>query len=357
MPVWDSYPASYREDEVRAIAKAVQAGECISLVGLSGAGKSNLLGFLAFRVKSFSNGSYRMVDCNRLSEISVPAFLRLARQSLGDDEAVIDELAALDVLIGRQAAASSGLCLLLDRFDLLANLDEPMLSSNLRALRDAHKYSLTYVIATRRSLDPGSELAELFYGNTLWLGPLSAGNAHWTVQHFADRKGLSWNEVVIKRLIELSGGYPSFLRAACEAHAGGAALDLAALQAHPALQKRLAEFWADAPGPEALRLSGLEGNLLLQAGLASESGGAAETGDLTAKEHLLLEYFRAHPNQVCEKDNLIRAVWPEDRAFLEGLRDDSLAQLVRRLRKKIELDPGDPRHIQTIPGRGYRYKE
>jgi two-component system KDP operon response regulator KdpE len=59
---------------------------------------------------------------------------------------------------------------------------------------------------------------------------------------------------------------------------------------------------------------------------------------------------------VCEKDDLIRAAWPEDRAFLEGLRDDSLAQLVRRLRKKIEPDPSNPRHIHTIPGRGYRYR-
>ena len=33
--------------EVRAIQTAVKAGECVAVVGLSGAGKSNLLGFLA----------------------------------------------------------------------------------------------------------------------------------------------------------------------------------------------------------------------------------------------------------------------------------------------------------------------
>jgi two-component system KDP operon response regulator KdpE len=59
---------------------------------------------------------------------------------------------------------------------------------------------------------------------------------------------------------------------------------------------------------------------------------------------------------VCEKDDLIQAVWPEDKIFEQGIRDDSLAQLVRRLRKKIEPDPASPRRIHTIPGRGYRFK-
>jgi DNA-binding winged helix-turn-helix (wHTH) protein len=55
-----------------------------------------------------------------------------------------------------------------------------------------------------------------------------------------------------------------------------------------------------------------------------------------------------------EKDDLIRAVWPEDKLFEDGGRDDSLAQLIRRLRRKIEPDPARPQIIQTVPGRGYR---
>jgi DNA-binding winged helix-turn-helix (wHTH) protein len=57
---------------------------------------------------------------------------------------------------------------------------------------------------------------------------------------------------------------------------------------------------------------------------------------------------------VCDKDDLIRAVWPEDRIFERGVRDDSLAQLVRRLREKVETNPSAPRRIQTVAGRGYR---
>ena len=55
---------------------------------------------------------------------------------------------------------------------------------------------------------------------------------------------------------------------------------------------------------------------------------------------------------MCSKDELIAAVWPEE-IYVEGTRDDSLAQLVRRLRLKVEPDPAHPRRIKTVPGRGY----
>jgi DNA-binding response OmpR family regulator len=133
----------------------------------------------------------------------------------------------------------------------------------------------------------------------------------------------------------------------------GVDLDLETLQAHPAVQRRVTEFWADEPSEQALQDSGVAGLPLLIEGRAPQG---VDTSQLTAKEHLLLEYLRAHPDEVCEKDELIRAVWPEDEIFERGIRDDSLAQLVRRLRVKIEPDPSSPQLIQTVPGRGYRYR-
>jgi two-component system response regulator MtrA len=76
---------------------------------------------------------------------------------------------------------------------------------------------------------------------------------------------------------------------------------------------------------------------------------------LTEKEYRLLVHLQAHPGQVCSKDELVQAVWPEDVIYERGIRDDSLAQLVRRLRVKIEPIPAEPRYIQTVPGRGYLY--
>lgn len=367
MTVWDTYPSDYRSTEVGLILRTVQAGECVSLVGLSGAGKSNLLGFLANRPPQ-GGPHFVLVDCNRLAGLAPEAFFHLIRRALGDVQAASDELAALESALGHHLAGNGALCLLLDRFDAgrtnhagnndpdgvpsAVTLATPAIAMNLRALRDAYKYDLTYVIATRRPLDPHSELAELFYAHTLWLGPLSESDAHWNVARYASRKNLAWDEATTAAILDASRGYPSFLRAACEAVADGAPLDVASLCGHAALQRRLEEFWADQPSDDEIRLSGLARHPLLG---EWPLPAACTNVRLTAKERVLLEYFQQHEGQVCEKDDLIRAVWPEDKIFARGVRDDSLAQLIRRLREKVEPDPAMPRHIHTVSGRGYRY--
>jgi energy-coupling factor transporter ATP-binding protein EcfA2 len=355
MSVWNTYPSNYREKEVRTIARAVKAGECISLVGLSGSGKSNLLGFIANRwplLEGDGDIRFILVDCNRLESLTPDALFQTLRSSLGDSKEAQSELASLNRVIGEQFAASSqGLCLMLDRFDALEEDQNPAFYNNLRSLRDAHKYELSLLLATRHPIDSNTELAELFYANTIWLGPMSDSDGRWNVVRYAERKGLQWDSTAADTLIEVSWAYPSMLRSVCEAYASGANLDANNLSAHPTVQRRIQEFWSDTPTNEELEMSGLVGHPLLMQDRVPEF----DTSSLTAKEHILLNYFLSHPNEVCEKDDLICAVWPEDVLFESGIRDDSLAQLVRRLRKKLEPQPSEPRYIKTVPGRGYLF--
>ena len=363
MSVWDTYPSDYRNDEVRAIVSAAESGECTAVAGLSGSGKSNLLGFIANRITS-DTCRFVLVDCNRINatmgatggahsgEYTSDAFFRLIRRHLGSTDATDDEWTLLDAVVEqRKREWGASICLLLDRFDGVATQASAAIFDNMRALRDAHKYTLTYVVATRRPMRDHSELAELFYAHILGLGILSESDAQWSVARYAARKGLTWDRPVADGLIALTRGYPSFLRAACEAYAAGASLDVGAIASHPAVKSRLEEFLNDNPTDEELRRARLEGLALLQVGRPARF----DMSRLTAKENLLLTYLQAHPDGVCEKDDLIRAVWPEDHIFERGVRDDSLAQLVRRLREKIEPDPSVPSHIHTAPGRGYRF--
>lgn len=361
MSVWESYPPDYRSREVRQIAAAVQAGESVAVVGLSGSGKSNLLGFLEQRLGrdgivpgvTSPHPAFFLVDCNRLLEPGAAGLYRLVLEAM-DCETGKGDFNALDEAVGKTLQQAPGVCLLLDRYDALGKAGESseLVASNLRALRDAHKYSLTYVTASRRQPDPQDELAELFYAHTIWLGPLNENDARWNVERYTLRKGLEWDEQTVQRILQLSGGYPSLLRAVCEACAEGCPLELEPVRQHPAVQRRVDEFWADQPSQAALEASSLRGHPLLSSRPRPQ---AFNDSQLTAKENQLYSYLKAHPNHVCEKDDLIQAIWPEDVIFERGIRDDSLAQLVRRLREKIEPLPSSPQHIHTVPGRGYRF--
>lgn len=71
----------------------------------------------------------------------------------------------------------------------------------------------------------------------------------------------------------------------------------------------------------------------------------------TAKEYKLLMFLIAHPNQIISKEQICEAVWGED--FI-GF-DNTISVHIRRLRKKIEDDPSNPRWIQTVIGMGYKF--
>ena len=355
--VWDTYPLDYRSEEINAVINAALSGDSVSLVGLSGAGKSNLVGFLANRWGDIAGDDHNkleftLVDCNQITDKTPNAFYKSIRLAMGDKSETSSESESLGDLLNERCQSSDAVqCILFDRFDYLGTSLSENVANNLRAFRDQNKYKLSYVIATRHELDGHSELSELFYGSSIWLGSLSASNASWSARSFADRKNLNWEDAEIEALIEISQGYPSMLRAVCEAYADISTLDADKLITHPAVQRRVTEFWADNPTDEEIKLSGLSDHPLLMAARPHQF----DTTALTAKEHVLLNYFISHPNTVCEKNDLIEAVWPEDKIYTEGVRDDSLAQLVRRLRKKLEKDPSKPRYFQTAPGRGYRF--
>lgn len=80
-------------------------------------------------------------------------------------------------------------------------------------------------------------------------------------------------------------------------------------------------------------------------------GGIVLDLNLTPHESRLLTHFLNHPGEICQKDDLMYAVWPNEVA----IGDDRLAQLVKRLRQKIEPDSSQPTYIQTERGLGYQF--
>jgi DNA-binding response OmpR family regulator len=71
---------------------------------------------------------------------------------------------------------------------------------------------------------------------------------------------------------------------------------------------------------------------------------------LTAKEFDLLWFLASHPRRVFGRDQLMIRVWGYEAALDTG----TVTVHVRRLREKIEDDPSQPLHLQTVWGVGYR---
>jgi len=75
---------------------------------------------------------------------------------------------------------------------------------------------------------------------------------------------------------------------------------------------------------------------------------------LTSLEYRMLKFLLENKGRVVEKEEIINAVWGDQKTVL-GVTDQALDQLVFRLRKKIEENPNSPTHIQTIKGRGFKF--
>jgi DNA-binding response OmpR family regulator len=72
---------------------------------------------------------------------------------------------------------------------------------------------------------------------------------------------------------------------------------------------------------------------------------------LTPRELRLLKYFVEHKGRVVSRDELLDAVWDYDNPPFTRTVDMHVA----KLRKKIEDDPADPRHIVTVHRLGYKF--
>jgi DNA-binding response OmpR family regulator len=73
----------------------------------------------------------------------------------------------------------------------------------------------------------------------------------------------------------------------------------------------------------------------------------------TAKEFDLLAFLAASPRQVFSRDQILRQVWESSSDWQDTA---TVTEHVRRLRRKIEADPDNPRWLQTVRSVGYRFE-
>ena len=81
-------------------------------------------------------------------------------------------------------------------------------------------------------------------------------------------------------------------------------------------------------------------------------GPDSEPRRLTTLEARTLQYLAERAGQTVSREALLRDVW----GFPRLVRTRAVDNTISRLRGKIEPDPGQPRHVITVHGVGYRFQ-
>ena len=74
--------------------------------------------------------------------------------------------------------------------------------------------------------------------------------------------------------------------------------------------------------------------------------------DLTSGEYRLLCLFMENPGVVLSAEQILGRLWDSSENFIDN---KTLTVYIRRLRMKIEDDPGEPTKIVTVRGMGYKW--
>lgn len=299
---WKVFPATYRAREVKMMADWIRAGESGSLIGLAGAGKSNLLGFLCHQPEALAgylgvdNSKLALihVDLNNLPANDLATLFRVILRSLyeagssvpaglRDDietryrkvEDKIDPFLSQSalrevVMLFRQRGMR--LVLILDPFDQFCQHASTQVLDNLRGLRDSFKTTLSYIIGLRRQVgymrDPLElgELYEIIDTHQCWLGSMEWDDARWVIGQVETATGKPFKDETVDEIINVTGGYPALLKPVSFWRSKTAMIPPAStwpslLSVEPSIRNRLHDIRIGLTGEEESTLSILQATL------------------------------------------------------------------------------------------------
>jgi DNA-binding response OmpR family regulator len=75
--------------------------------------------------------------------------------------------------------------------------------------------------------------------------------------------------------------------------------------------------------------------------------------DMTAKEFDLLAFLAESPRRVFTREQVLEHVWESSARWQDPA---TVTEHIRRIRRKIEEDPDNPRWLKTVRGVGYRFE-
>lgn len=283
---------------------------------------------------------------------------------------------------------------LFDRFSEFAEKAPVEFFNSLRSLRIASGGKLAAVFSTHRALEDllppnhWGEFAEFFIGNHIYLDMHDKIATDFRIGVLEKEYGRQQDAKIKREIERLTGGHGRLVKLSTQIFLNGEKAKSKAkvsdiLLDNSLIKGSLLEIWEGLTREERdslreekqavlLAKLGLPFPLLtefikrnLPETLISKTirlndttkeiyFGNEQLSDFTAQEFRLLSFFIQNPNRVCDRDEVINAVWTDSKTQI-GVSDEALDQMIYRVRKKIEDEADNPKHLLTVKGRGFRF--
>lgn len=292
---WEAYPDSYRTKEMKILASWIAAGESGSVVGLTGSGRSNLLGFLAHRVDALQsylpNKAIAVipVDIYNLPTNDLSSFYRtilhafywvrdrfvsdiheiatnLYLENRAEQDPFLPQRALYDLLLEFQNQQIQ-VVLILNRFDRFCQTATPQMLNTLRGLRDSFKDTLCFIAGMLQEViylpDPTAlgDMYVLLDSHVCWVGAMTETDARQMLDRVLSTAANPPTEAEADTMLALSGRFPVLLKAIAQwwlmTPRPPTSMDdwIELLLAENNIQYRLARMWNGLTQEEQLALS------------------------------------------------------------------------------------------------------
>lgn len=280
------------------------------------------------------------------------------------------------------------------RFDRISATASKEFFQNLEGLQEATGRKASFVFTSHRPLAQlvadSSPHFSLSFLDTVYLKPAKSEDIKIIFDMLENRYQLKQKGEISQKIIELSGGHVQYLHLMLvalhqheeiEPYNAGTLLEI--MSSEERLNLLSEEIYESLSSDEKEILRSVINNhfvtanktklqYLLDSGIVQEKNTylalfnslfelflknkqKSEISDtvveLTKKEYLLYSALLDNLNQVCERDKIIEAVWPEYEEF--GVSDWTIDRLTARLRTKLKKQ-NSPYSVITVKTRGYK---
>ncbi len=287
----------FRQEVLDCLRHWLAVGTSGALVGLAGAGKSNLLLYLARYPEQLVQGSnasfaaFVTIDLNLLVDRQPTTLYRLILRGFWQQRQhfsepvwpLLDQLyeeykwsndlflvqTAVHDLLATVEQQGGQIVLILDQFDHFCRTASPELTMLLRSLRDGFRETLIYFVGMRQAVvympEPEvlGDLYQLLDTHVCWVGAMRPADARMFVNQALKRANQQASAEEVALLVALTGGYPALLKAACAwwltvAERPSLAQWRVVLGDHAPIQNRLKDIWQDLTQEERWLLAELQ---------------------------------------------------------------------------------------------------